>query len=316
MIRGNELNIQRVKRTKSINIRSEIVKYRHIYYLIIPAVIFYFIFSYVPMYGITMAFREYKFNKGLLFSPFIGFKYFQSFFGYYDFWNIIKNTLVINFFKLVLYFPIPIIFALMLNEVKNSVFKKVIQTVSYLPFFISWVIVVVILQQFLSLDGIINQVRASVGMDKIFFMNDSKYFYLIMFLSYIWKSTGFGSILYLAAISNIDQNLYEAAIVDGARKLHQIWHITLPSIAPTIIIVLVLSLGSVMNAGWDQIYLLRTPGNSQLSNILDTYVIQTGLREGQFGYATAVSLFQSVIGLVMVIISNRISGKISENSLF
>jgi len=291
-------------------------KYYQIYIILFLAAIYVFIFNYIPMYGVTMAFREYKFNMGMFRSPWIGFKYFVNFFNYFNFWNILRNTLVINLFKIIIYFPIPIIFALMLNESKSVPFKRIVQTLTYLPYFISWVVAVQLLQHFLSLDGIVNQIRLSFGLEKVFYMNDPSNFYSIMFLSHIWKSIGMNSIIYLAALSGIDPQLFEAAKIDGANRIKQIWHISLPSIMPTIMILFILSLASMLYAGWEQIYLIRTPGNMNLADIIDTYVIEVGLRNGQFGYATAVSLFQSVIGLILVLTTNAISKRVSNLSLF
>jgi putative aldouronate transport system permease protein len=291
-------------------------KYYQIYIILFLATIYVFIFNYIPMYGVTMAFREYKFNMGMFRSPWIGFKYFVNFFNYFNFWNILRNTLVINLFKIIIYFPIPIIFALMLNESKSVPFKRIVQTLTYLPYFISWVVAVQLLQHFLSLDGIVNQIRLSFGLEKVFYMNDPSNFYSIMFLSHIWKNIGMNSIIYLAALSGIDPQLFEAAKIDGANRIKQIWHISLPSIMPTIMILFILSLASMLYAGWEQLYLIRTPGNMNLADIIDTYVIEVGLRNGQFGYATAVSLFQSVIGLFLVLTTNAISKRVSDLSLF
>jgi putative aldouronate transport system permease protein len=268
------------------------------------------------MYGVTMAFRDYKFNLGMFRSPWIGFRYFRDFFNYFNFSTIIRNTVVISFMKIVLYFPIPIMFALMLNEVRSVPYKRVIQTVTYLPFFISWVVAVQLFEHFLSLDGIINQLRVGLGLEKIFYMNSPNHFYWIMFSSFAWKNTGYRSIIYLAALSGVDPQLYEAAEVEGAGRLAKIWHISLPSIMPTVVVLFILSLAQMLSAGWEQIYLLRTPGNMNLADIIDVYVIQQGLQNGQFGYATAVSLFQSVIGLALVLLTNAVARRVSEMSLF
>ncbi|MBP1996298.1 ABC transporter permease [Paenibacillus eucommiae] len=291
-------------------------KHYQIYLLIIPAVIYFFIFNYLPMLGLSLAFQDYRFSKGMFFSPWVGFKYFQTFFDYFNSWNIIRNTLIISFYKIIVFFPIPIIFAIMLNEIRNSYLKRVIQTIFYLPYFISWVVAITIFQQFLSLDGMFNQIRESLGLEAIYFMNDPTYFYPIMFISYVWKMTGWSAIIYLAAISGIDPELFEAAKVDGANKLNRIWHITIPSLVPIASVLFILSLASMLQAGWEHIYLLRTPGNMDVSDILDTYVIQQGFANGQIGYATAVSLFQSVVGLVFVVITNMIIKKKSDISVF
>ncbi len=294
----------------------QVRKHYQIYLILIPAVVYYLVFHYLPMVGLTMAFREYKFNLGFIGSPWVGFKYFVAFFNFYDFWNILRNTVVISFFKLIVFFPFPIIFALMLTEVRSKIFKVVVQTASYLPHFVSWVVAVVVFQRFLSLDGLVNQVRMLLGHDVVFYMNDKEFFYPIMFFSHMWKTLGYSSIIYFAALSNVDMELYEAARIDGAGRLRQIIHISIPSIAPTIIMLFILSLANVLNAGWDQIYLLQSPGNASLSNIIDTYVIFEGFKRAQFGYATAVSLFQSVLGLVMVLMTNKVAKKISDIGIF
>ena len=300
----------------SVRWRKSIRKYWQIYVILLFSATFVLIFDYIPMYGVTMAFRRYRFDMGMFRSPWIGFEYFRAFFGYFNFGLIIRNTLIIGFFQIILYFPIPIIFALMLNEVRNVTFKRVVQTLTYLPFFISWVVALQLIQHFLSLDGLLNQFRVSVGLNRVFYMNSPNHFYPIMFLSFVWKNTGMRSIIYLAALSGVDPQLYEAADVEGAGRLRKMWSISLPSIAPTVVMLFILSLAQVLRVGWEQIYLLRTPGNMHLADIIDTYVIQQGLQGGQFGYATAVSLFQGVIGLALVLATNAMAKRVSELSLF
>ena len=291
-------------------------KYWEIYVILLFSATVVFIFDYIPMYGVTMAFRQYRFDMGMFRSPWIGLEYFRAFFGYFNFSLIIRNTLIIGFFQIIVYFPIPIIFALMLNEVRNVPFKRVVQTLTYLPFFISWVVVLQLLLHFLSLDGLVNQFRVSIGLERVFYMNSPDHFYPIMFLSFAWKNTGMRSIIYLAALSGVDPQLYEAANVEGAGRLRKMWSISLPSIAPTVVMLFILSLAQMLRVGWEQIYLLRTPGNMHLADVIDTYVIQQGLQNGQFGYATAVSLFQGVIGLALVLATNAVAKRVSELSLF
>jgi len=291
-------------------------KYRQIYVILLLAAAYVFVFSYVPMYGITLAFRDYKFSLGIFRSPWIGFKYFAAFFSYFNFWTIIRNTLVISFLKLIVYFPLPVLFALAINEVRSVPFKRIVQTVTYLPYFISWVVAIQLVEHFLSLDGIVNQLRAEAGLQKIFYMNSPGYFYPIMFASHVWKNIGLSSIIYLAALAGVDPQLYEAATVEGAGRARQIWHISIPTIMPTVVVLFILGLASILSAGWEQIYLLRTPGNMNLADIIDTYVIQMGMFNGQFGYATAVSLFQGVIGLLLVLGTNAFARRVSEFGLF
>ncbi len=296
---------------------KQVARRYQLYLILLPALLFFAIFAYMPMYGITMAFREYEFDKGLFFSPWVGFKYFTAFFKYYKVEQLFINTITISSMKMFLTYPFPIIFALMIVNLKDGIFKKIVQTSSYLPNFVSWVVVVAILQQFLGLDdGVVNQIRATLGLEKIFFLNEEKYFYPLVYFSNLWKGIGMSSIIYIAALSGVDVSLYEAAHVDGANKFQQIIHISLPSIAQTAVMLFIMSLGGLLSAGWDQIYLLRTPGNAELSDILDTYVLQVGLLGGQFGYASAVGLFSSFIGLGLILTANKISKKVAEISLF
>ena len=311
---------KRMVLTKSKNSTWRVISRNYQYYLmILPAVVAFFIFHYIPMYGIFVAFREFRFDKGIFDVPWSGwnnFAFFKRFFLWHNFWDLIRNTIVISLLKLVLGFPVPIIFALMLNEVRNLTVKRVVQTVSYLPHFISWVVVLTILNQFLSMDGLINQTRRASGLEPIFYLNLKSFFYPMVYFTAVWKNMGYSAIIYVAALAGVNPELYEAAIVDGAKKLRRIWHISLPSILPTIAILFILRFATVLKAGWDQIYLMRMPGNITRSQILDTYVIDVGLEGGQFGNATAVSLFQSVIGLILVLLVNKIAKKTAEVGLF
>jgi putative aldouronate transport system permease protein len=306
------------RNSNSSSLWKRILVHRYLYLMLLPCVVFFIIFSYIPMGGLLLAFKEYKFNKGILGSPWVGLQYFKTFFHSYQSTELIKNTLIISGMKLFLYLPFPIILALMFNEVRSKWFKNVSQSVLYLPHFLSWVVVVGLIQRILAPDtGLLNQLITNMGGDgSTFFMMESKYFYGIMFGSHLWKSIGWDSIIYMAAISGINPDMYEAAKMDGAGKLREIWSITLPSIMPTIVILFILSLGNILSAGFDQIYLLRTPGNMQLSDILDTYIIRMGLQSGQYGYATAVGMMQGLIGLVLVILANRLSRRFSETSLW
>jgi putative aldouronate transport system permease protein len=288
------------------------------YCILIPAAIWFLIFCYVPIYGYIMSVKEYNPVQGFFSSQFANpwYKYFQQFFSYYDFWKIIKNTLLISFLKVVVAFPLPIFLAILINELRMPKFKKVIQTVSYLPNFVSWVVVVLLLQQLLSLDGVVNQVRDSLHLEKIFFMNESSSFYPLMFASFNWKTIGYSSIIFLATISNIDMTLYEAADIDGANRLQRIIYITLPSLTYIATFLFILGLGSILSAGWEQLYLLKQPGNAQLAEVLDTYVISVGLDKGNFSLATAVGLFQTVIALIIITITNYASKRLNGISVF
>jgi putative aldouronate transport system permease protein len=306
------------KRGLSRDSLRNIKKHLPLYVMLLPCIIFFIVFAYIPMGGAVLAFKEYMFNKGILGSPWVGFRYFQNFFESYDAPRLVVNTLGIGFMKTILEFPFPIILALMLNEIKNGKFKRITQTISYLPNFLSWVIVVAMIQRILAPDnGLINQIISFFhGDGSTFFMMEQKYFYPTVFSSDLWKNIGWSSIIYLAAISGVDPSLYEAAEMDGANKWSQIWHITLPGISMTIGILFIMGIGGIISSGFDQIYLLRTPGNMSLADTLDVYVIRVGLAGGQYGYAAAVGLIQGIVGLFMVVTSNKLAKKFSEVSIW
>ncbi|MFF2479744.1 ABC transporter permease [Paenibacillus sp. NPDC058071] len=297
---------------------KRIGRHYQLYLMLLPCLVFFIIFSYWPMTGLVLAFKDYQFNKGIFGSPWIGFRYFEMFFMDPQSWQIIKNTLVISAMKVFLAMPFPIILALMFAEIKRKKIQGLFQGIAYLPHFLSWVIVIGLTQRILAPDtGLVNQVISWFGGDgSTFFLMKESAFYHIMFWSHIWKEIGWGSIIYFAAIVGINPSLYEAAKIDGASRLRQIWHITLPGIRSTILIVFILSLGNILSAGFDQIYMLKTPGNMNLSEILDTYIIYMGLESGQFGFGTALGLMQSIIGLILVLAVNKASRKWFETSLW
>jgi len=269
------------------------------------------------MYGVLLAFKNFKYNLGILGSQWAGLKYFKAFLTDSSFWDIIRNTITISVLKLIFGFPAPIILALMLNEVVHNKFKRIVQTVSYLPHFVSWVVVVTILQKLLSPNvGLVNDIRHSMGLDPIFFMGEPRLFYVLVVISDIWKGVGWGSIIYLAALTNIDPTLYEAAEIDGAGRFRKITSITLPCLMPTIGILLIMSLSGILNAGFDQIYLMQTPSTLGVSEVLDTYVLKKGIRQGEFSYSTAIGLFKSVISMFLIITVNNVSRRLTEVSLW
>jgi putative aldouronate transport system permease protein len=286
--------------------------------MLFPAIVYYILICYIPMGGILMAFQDFNFRKGIWGSKWIGFQYFITFFTSYDFPRLLRNTLTIGVIKCIIEFPFPIILALMLNEVKNMTFKRASQTISYMPYFMSDVIVVTMMQRLLAPNiGILNSFIAALGGDpSTFFMMEAKYFYRLLFSMDIWKGIGYSSIIYLAAISGVDAELYEAAEIDGCGKIKKIWHVTLPGIAGTIGILFILSVGSLISSSYSQILLLRTPGNMSLADTLDLFVVRVGLQNGQFGYATAVGLVQGLVGLFLVVMTNRISRKYAEVSVW
>lgn len=297
---------------------KRICSHYQLYLMLLPCVIFFIIFSYIPMGGLVLAFKEYQFNKGIFGSPWIGLTYFEMFFQDPQSWRLIRNTLVISGMKVFLAMPFPILLALMFNEVKNSRLRNLFQGIAYLPHFFSWVIVVGIMQRILAPDtGLVNQVISWLGGDgSTFFMMEEGVFHPMMFWSYVWKDVGWSSIIYYAAIVGINPALYEAAKIDGANKWRQIWHITLPGIRSTIIVLFILSLGSILSAGFDQIYLLKTPGNMNVSEILDTYIIYMGLESGQFGFGTAIGMMQGIVGLILVLTVNKVAKKWFQSSLW
>jgi len=293
-------------------------KYWPLYLFLLPGIIYYILLCYVPMTGVVLAFKDYSFKKGIWGSDWCGLKYFKTFFTSYDCGRLIRNTLTVGFIKCILEFPFAIILALMLNEIRSMKFKKVTQTITYLPHFLSSVIIITMIQRILAPNtGVLNQIIALFGGDgSTFFLMKSEYFYQILFGMDIWKNIGWDSIIYLAAIAGVDQELYEAASIDGCSKLKKMWHITLPGIKGTIGILFIMGVGGLLSSGFDQIYLLRTPGNMELADTLDTYVVRVGLTNGQFGYATAIGLIQGIVGLILVVSCNKISKKITEVSLW
>lgn len=294
-------------------------KYKSFYFFLLPALIWYAIFHYYPMYGVLIAFKNFKFNLGILGSEWVGLRYFNNFLGDSYFWNIVKNTLVISVLKLVCGFPAPIILALFINEMRNMRYKKVVQTLSYLPHFVSWVVVIALLTKLLSPNnGAINELRHALNPNAtpVFYLGEPGWFYPIIVLSDIWKNIGWGSIIYLAALTAIDPEQYEAAELDGANRWQKMGHITLPGIYPTIGILMILSLSGILNAGFDQIYLIQKPSTLHLGEVLDTYVLKRGLQQGQFSYSTAVGIFRSVISMILIITVNAMSRKFSDVSLW
>lgn len=300
---------------------KNVLKHRNLYLMVLPCVAFFIIFSYIPMAGLLVAFKNYSFTKGIFNSPWEanhGLQNFIDFFNYFEFKTIIRNTFVTGFVKAILAFPFPILFALLLNEIVHSKFKKMVQTISYLPYFLSWAVVSLVIFRVLAPDdGLLNQVKEMLGgKSGTFYLMEEKYFYAILLISLLWKNIGWNSIIYLAAISGINPELYEAAKIDGASKLRQIWHITLAGIKPTMGILFIMSIGSIVTSGFEQNYLLRTPGNMRVADIIDVYVVVQGFQQGKYAYATAIGLMQGIIGLIMVVTANRLSKKFLEVSIW
>jgi putative aldouronate transport system permease protein len=299
---------------------STIRKDRLLYFMAIPGILFFILFHYVPMYGILLAFKKFNIYQGFFASNWVGFDNFTKLFGLYGFDRALKNTIIISIYQLVFAFPVPIILSIMLNEIRHVVYKKFVQTTIYLPHFVSWVVIAGIMFGILSpTTGVIKEVMEWLGYEGqvINLMSSKEYFRGILVISNIWKEAGFGTILYLATIVTIDQQLYEAAAVDGARKWRQIWHITLPGLRSTIVILIIFEVGRILNAGLDQVYALYNPQVYEVSEILDTYIYKLAFEESKYDLATAAGVFKSVVGLVMVFLTNYIAKKIdSESGLF
>lgn len=295
---------------------GRLYKYRWQYLMIFPAVLLLFLFNYIPMAGIQIAFRDFQIGSSIWSSPWVGLDNF-AFLQEPHFWVVVQNTLYISVLKFVFGFPAPILLALMINEVMHAGFKRFVQSVSYLPHFFSWIVVAYILQSLLTLDGgLVNELIGKTGGEPIFFLGSTEWFRPMIVASGLWKEVGWNTILYLAAITAIDPQLYEAAKVEGAGKWAQIRHITFPGILPTISIVLILSIPSLITVGMDQIYPMMNSANMEVSDVLDTYVLRSGLQQGYFGMATAVGLMSSVIALFLVLLTNQTSRKINGEGLW
>ncbi|CAN7502852.1 ABC transporter permease subunit [Paenibacillus sp. LjRoot153] len=288
-----------------------------IYSMIAPGILFFFLFKYVPLAGSIIAFQDYNVFGGFLGSPFVGLKHFANLFSYPEFYRVMSNTLLISLYQLAFGFPAPILLALLLNEVRKVIFKRTIQTIIYMPHFLSWVIVGGLVINFLSpSSGILNQLLKSLGLEPIFFMQEPKFFRSIVVSSGVWKEVGWGTIIYLAALTGINPELYEAAEVDGAGRLKQVFSITIPSLLPTIIILLLLRIGHILDLGFEQVYILLNPLVVETGEILDTYIYRIGLLGAQYSYTTAIGIFKSVIGLILVMGANYLSRKSTGNSIY
>jgi len=295
---------------------ARVAKYRWQYVMIAPAVVLLFLFSYVPMAGVQVAFKDFHIGGTIWNSPWVGLDNFE-FLHDDQFWIVVRNTLWIAALKFVFGFPAPIILALLINEVRHNKFKRFVQSVSYLPHFFSWIVVAYILQSLLTLDGgLVNTFITDLGGDQIFFLGSTEWFRPMIVASGLWKEVGWNTILYLAAITAIDPQLYEAARVEGAGRLAQIRYITFPGILPTVSIVLILSMPSLITVGMDQIYPLMNPANQPVADVLDTYVLRNGLQQGYFGPATAIGLLSSVISLLLVLGTNRVSRRLNGEGLW
>jgi putative aldouronate transport system permease protein len=282
--------------------------HRSLYLMLAPVIIFYVVFHYAPMYGATIAFRDFNPVKGIWDSPWVGWKYFEYLFSLDKFWEVFRNTLIINAYRIIFGFPIPIIVSLFLNEIRQEFFKRTIQTAIYLPHFLSWVILGGLLLNLLSVDtGVINELLKAVGLPPVAFLTDEHWFRATLVTSDIWKEFGWSTIIYLAALAGVNPQLYEAARIDGANRWQLIRHVTLPGIQSTIIILLVLRLGFIATTGFEQVFVLYSPPVYRVGDIIDTYVYRLGLVQGRFSLAAAVGLFTSVVNFTFLVIANQVA---------
>ena len=286
------------------------------YLMLVPAVVLVFIFHYVPMYGILIAFKNYKPKLGILGSQWNGFQHFKTFFTGVFFPRLLRNTLWISLYGSVIGYPMPVILALLLNEVRHLRYKKVLQTVSYMPYFISTVVICGMLKTFLSYDGLFNAINRLFGSAPVNFLSEPAYFPSIIVWSGLWQSVGWNSIIYMSALSNIDQQLYDAARIDGCGRLRQAWHVTVPGILPTFIILLILGMGSIFSVDSSKILLLYGPQTYETGDVFGTYVYRIGIKGGEFDFSAAVDLCQTVVGFLLLILVNWISRRTTEQSLW
>lgn len=312
-----------LNRASSLSLRRQggllaaILKTRYLHLMILPGIIYFLIFHYAPMYGVVIAFKDFKLRAGILASPWTGFDNFRNFFTYPFFGRLLRNTLFLNIFNLLWAFPIPIFFALLLNEVRTARYKRVVQTISYLPHFISTVSLVGIMFLILSPQGgIVNRLIELLGGESIYFMTESKWFRTLFVASGVWQNTGWDAIIYLAALSSVDLEQYEAARIDGASRWQQMRLITLPSIMPTIVIMLVLRMGNMMGSNTEKVLLMQSPITYETSDVIGTYVYRLGLVQANYSTGTAVDLFNSAINIALLLLANFSSRRLTDSSLF
>jgi putative aldouronate transport system permease protein len=311
---------KRLEPSKSVmlweTIKKDFKANKAVYLMVAPVVLYFIIFSYVPMVGVVMAFEKYTIKGGIFGSEWIWFKNFTDFFKSYYFFRLIRNTFLLSFYDLIFGFPAPIIFALLMNELASKRFKKVIQTISYMPYFISMVVIAGIIIDFSSSTGTVTMIAAKFGGPQANLLGMPELFRTIFVSTNIWQHIGFNSVIYMAALSSIDQEQYEAAALDGAGRWKQTLHVTLPGISTTIIMLLILRLGQLMSVSFEKIILLYSPGTYSTSDVISSFVFRKGLQEFNYGYSTAVGLFNSAMNFAILVLANKLSKKFSETSLF
>ncbi|WP_412067001.1 ABC transporter permease [Paenibacillus sp. alder61] len=296
---------------------NQLKRNRLLYLMIFPGLIYFIVFKYLPMGGLVIAFQDYQSFLGITGSPWVGFKHFARLFTEPTFFMLLKNTLILFAMNLIFFFPLPIIVALMLNEVRVKWFKNAVQTIIYIPHFMSWVIIVSISYVFLNVDGgVLNELLAALGFQKISFLTSPEWLRTVYIGQIIWKELGWSTIIYLAAITVVDTQLYEAAEMDGAGRLRKTWHVTLPAIRPVIITLLILKIGSTLDLGFEHMYLLLNSLNREVAEIFDTFIYTAGLKNGQLSFSTTVGLFKGLVGLLLVMASNRLAKKFGEDGVY
>ncbi|TLS49006.1 sugar ABC transporter permease [Paenibacillus antri] len=307
----------RIVAAKKESFLKYFIKNKWLYIFLIPGLLYFLIFKYAPMFGIVIAFKQLSLAKGIWGSEWIGLANFETLFSSAHFIRVLRNSILLSVYQIVFGFPAPIILALMLNEVRQMAFKRISQTILYLPHFISWVVLAGIVINFLSpTDGIANQIVTAFGGEPIKFLQEPQYFRTIIVSAEIWKGIGWGTIIYLAAMTGIDPTLYESAKIDGASRMQRILYITIPGIATTVVIMLLLSLGNILDNGFEQVFLLYNPVTYETGDIFETYTYRIGLQDGRLSYATAVGLFKSVVGFILIISANYAARKISGKSIW
>lgn len=288
-----------------------------VYFMLLPGVLYFVVIKYIPMLGIAIAFQEYNPFQGFWRSEWVGFGHFRRLFAEPNFLLLLKNTLILNLLDICLFFPAPILLAVLLNEVRWSWYKRTVQTIMYAPHFLSWVVIVgITVLLFATQKGVVNQLLDGWGLGRIELLTDPDYFRPLWVLHNIWQGTGWSAIIFLAALAAVDPTLYEAAVVDGAGRLRQIWHITLPALRNVVVIVFIIRLGNFMDIGFEHIYLLQNPLNLRVSDVFDTYVYRNGILQGEFGYSAAIGLFKSLVGLMMVLGANALAKKAGQEGVY
>lgn len=308
---------QSAPKTRFKQVMHQLRRDKFLYVLIGPGVLFFLIFKYVPMWGIVIAFQDYSPYMGVTGSQWVGFEHFIRFFSNPDFYLLFRNTLAISVLNLIFFFPLPIVLSLLLNELRHAVYKKWIQSIVYMPHFLSWVIIAGITFLLLSQSsGILNKMLVSLGFAKYDFLTNENNFWALLTIQNIWKETGWGTIIFLAAIAGVDPQQYEAAKMDGANRLRQAWHVTLPAIRSVIVVLFILRLGHIMDVGFEQVFLMMNGAVSNVADVFETYVYRLGIQQGQFSFSTAVGLFKSVIGFMLVIAANKLAKRFGEEGVY